>query len=211
MWLPWEAGVKLYPKKGGSLYLGQCLIFKLYGDFFFWGGEGENCGLCLHFADLNTSVICPLLYLVHSFLDPVSNICGVFRCVPHDEMELETCWASTVVMLIYSQKNVGEITPSCWTQGWESSSFHQKPSFLMAPRVILEVYLNLGRTFLCVYVHYDHGLLTPCTLATIVSDILSQFILSWVGLKAYHLKMAHAYILWKLASGGLKGIFLAPE
>ena len=86
MWLPWESGVKFYPEKGGSLHLGRCLVSKLYGDFSFGGGKGENCGLGLHFTDLKTPVICPLLYLVHSFLDSVGRRCGVFRCAPNGEI-----------------------------------------------------------------------------------------------------------------------------
>ena len=64
----------------------QCFISKLYGDVFFGEGEGENCCLCLHFTDLKTPVVCPQLYLIHSFLDFVGRRCGVFRCTPHSEI-----------------------------------------------------------------------------------------------------------------------------
>ena len=82
----WEACVKLYPEKGGSLCLVLCFVSKLYGDFFFGSWEGDNCGLYLHFTDLKTPVICPLLFLVDSFLDSVSRGCGVFRWTPHSEI-----------------------------------------------------------------------------------------------------------------------------
>ena len=47
-------------------------------------------------------------------------------------------------------------------QGWESCSFHWNSGIFMVPRVILEIRLNLGRKFVCVHVHYNRELLTPC-------------------------------------------------
>ena len=46
----------------------------------------------------------------------------------------------------------------------------------MVPGVILEIRLNIGRTFLCVYI-------TPCTPAAIMSAIFipNQIVLSWLG------------------------------
>ena len=45
-------------------------------------GEGENCGLSLHFTDLKTlAVICSLLYLAHSFLDSVSRRCTLYEII----------------------------------------------------------------------------------------------------------------------------------
>ena len=98
----------------------QCFISKLYGDFFFGEGEGENCCLCLHFTDLKTPVVCPWLYLIHSFLDSVSR-----RMVYSDALHtarssacrvLETCRGSTVMMLLMNRrKSVGEMTPPCGT------------------------------------------------------------------------------------------------
>ena len=54
--------------------------------FFFGGVEGEQCGLCLHFTYLETPAMCLLICLVHSFLDPVSRRCGVFRRTSHSEI-----------------------------------------------------------------------------------------------------------------------------
>ena len=48
--------------------------------------EREKTGLCIHYTDLETPVMCPLLYLVQSFLDSVSRRLGVFRCTPHGEI-----------------------------------------------------------------------------------------------------------------------------
>ena len=52
--------------------------------FFRW--KGKKTVDYLHFTDLKSPVVCPPLYLVHSFLDSVSRRCGVFRCIPHDEI-----------------------------------------------------------------------------------------------------------------------------
>ena len=38
-------------------------------------------------------------------------------------------------------------------QGWESSSFHPNSGFLMVPGVIVEIRLNLGRKFVCVFIY----------------------------------------------------------
>ena len=43
--------------------------------------------------------------------------------------------------------------------------------FLMVPRVILEIRLNLGRKFVCVYVPYNCELLMPCIQAAIMSAL----------------------------------------
>ena len=72
---------------------------------------------------------------------------------------------------------------------------------LMVPRVILEIRLNFGRKFVCVYmyinVHYICELLMPCAPAGIMSTIFSQFSLSQVGVEAYGLKyglVSRAYV-----------------
>ena len=71
--------------------------------------------------------------------------------------------------------------------------------FLMVPVVILEIQLNVGRTFLCVYVHYIRELPTPCAPAA-----LSRFSLSLVGSEAFRLKMAlcraRTCVSWRVAN-----------
>ena len=49
-------------------------------------------------------------------------------------------------------------------QGWESSVFHWNSGLLRVPRVILKIHLDLGRKFVCLSVHYNSEVLTPCAL-----------------------------------------------
>ena len=76
----------LTPRKVGVSTWISILSPSFIATFYFGCGEGENCGLCPHLIDIRTLVISPLVYLVHSFLDPVSSRCSVFMCIPHDEM-----------------------------------------------------------------------------------------------------------------------------
>ena len=79
--LPWESGVKFYPEECESSVLPPSFMVTFSLEM-----EREKTGLSLHFTDLTTPVICPLLYLVHSFLDSGSRRCGVLRCTPHSEI-----------------------------------------------------------------------------------------------------------------------------
>ena len=60
---------------------------------------------------------------------------------------------------------------------WESSGF------LMVPGVILEIRLNFERKCLCVYVHFNRELLTPCALSRdhVRHFVPNQFVLNWLG------------------------------
>ena len=94
--------------------MGQCLVSKLYGDFFFGGGEGENCGLSLHFTDLKTPVICPLTAL------PCSQLPGFCK---------QTMWRIQMHSMQRDQLHVG-----CWRRVGEAQSLLLKwtSSFILA-------------------------------------------------------------------------------
>ena len=80
-----RVGCPALPREWLESLLGVVSCLQALWRLFLEGGEGENCGLSLHFADLKTAVIFPLLYLVHSFLDTASR-CGVFRSAPLSEI-----------------------------------------------------------------------------------------------------------------------------
>ena len=73
-------------------------------------------------------------------------------------------------------------------QRWECSCFCRKFGFLMVPKVILEICLNLMRKIICVYALPNHKLLTLCAPAAIMSAILYRFSFFCVALEAYHWK-----------------------
>ena len=100
---------------------GSVLSPSFMATFSLGGGEGENRGLSLHFTDLKTPVICPLLY-------PCSQLPGFCKqnmwCIQMHSTQprssacrlLETCWGSTVAMLLmYRKKSVSDMTPPCGT------------------------------------------------------------------------------------------------
>ena len=61
---------------------------------------------------------------------------------------------------------------------WESSGFCRISGFLVVPEVILDICLYLLRKIVCVYLHYNRELLTPCAPAAITASILYQISLS---------------------------------
>ena len=80
------------------------------------------------------------------------------------------CYSMRTIKLLRVRKNMNfdfvlsDSNTTGMNQGWESSSFWWKSTFLVVLGVILEIHLNLGRYFVCVYIPYDQELQTLCTL-----------------------------------------------
>ena len=60
--------------------------------------------------------------------------------------------------------------------------------WLSVPEVILEMFLNMMRKIICVYLPPNYKLLSLCALVVITSAILERFSLFCVALEAYHWK-----------------------
>ena len=97
-------------------------------------------------------------------------------------------------------------------QGWESSGFRQNPGFLVVPRVILEILLNLGRTFLDVYYIYIMITAASCWCRALQPRSCLPFYpnsvcpdLDWQHMIWNWPCLAHVCISWRLASKNVAG------